>query len=79
MTSEQGELEDRILEFFRQKKRMLSSRDVAKALGLSHGEAKAALTTLIKAGTLEFVSFGGATFIQLPEQVACPAEDEAEQ
>jgi len=46
---------------------MLTSRDVAKALELDHRMAKKVLTELVNAGTLEFTSFGGATFIKLPE------------
>jgi DNA-binding IclR family transcriptional regulator len=67
MAGEEGELETRIMELFHQKNKMLASRDVAKALGLPHSEVKQALTKLINVGTLEFVSFGGATFIQLPK------------
>ena len=67
MADEEMELEARILELFRKKNKMLSSRDVAKGLGLKHSEVKKALTKLVNEGKLEFVSFGGATFIQLPK------------
>jgi len=61
------ELKTQVLEFFKQKHKMLTSRDVAKALELDHRMAKKVLTELVNAGTLEFTSFGGATFIKLPE------------
>ena len=61
------ELKTQIIEFFKQKNKMLTARDVANGLGLDHKTAKKALTELVNAGTLEFTSFGGATFIKLPE------------
>ena len=61
------ELKTQVVEFFKKKNKMLTSRDVAKALELDHRTAKKALTELVNAGTLEFTSFGGATFIKLPE------------
>ena len=61
------ELKAQIVDYFKQKNKMMTSRDVAKALDLDHRLAKKALTELINAGTLEFTSFGGATFIKLPE------------
>jgi hypothetical protein len=59
------ELKDQIVEFFKHKNKMLSSRDVANGLGLEHKVAKKALTELVNDGTLEFTSFGGATFIKI--------------
>ena len=61
------ELKTQVVEFFKKKNKRLTSRDVAKALELDHRTAKKALTELVNAGTLEFTSFGGATFIKLPE------------
>lgn len=61
------ELKDQVVEFFKQKGKMMTHRDVAKGLGIEQKQAKKALTELINAGTLEFTSFGGATFIKLPE------------
>ncbi|GAB4503803.1 MAG: hypothetical protein Fur0043_07950 [Anaerolineales bacterium] len=60
------ELKNQIVEFFRQKGKMMTHRDVAKGLGLDQKLVKKALTELINSGTLEFTSFGGATFIKLP-------------
>jgi hypothetical protein len=37
------------------------------ALNIDNKTAKKALTVLVNEGTLEFTSFGGATFIKLPE------------
>ncbi len=69
MTSEgYEELKDKILELFKQKKKMMTSKDVAKALGLTKQEVKKPLTDLVNAGTLEFTSYGGATFIKLPDE-----------
>lgn len=61
------ELKVQIVEFFKQKNKMLTSRDVANGLGLEHKVAKKALTDLVNEGALEFTSFGGATFIKLVE------------
>jgi Mn-dependent DtxR family transcriptional regulator len=61
------ELKNQIVEFFRQKGKMMTLRDVAKGLDLDQRLVKKALTELINAGTLEFISFGGATFIKLPD------------
>ena len=61
------ELKEQIVEFFKQKNKMLTSRDVANGLGLENRIVKKALTDLVNEGTLEFTSFGGATFIKLPD------------
>lgn len=62
------ELKAQIVEYFQQKNKMLTSRDVAKGLDVDNHTIKKALTELVNAGTLEFTSFGGATFIKLPDQ-----------
>ncbi|MDI6696606.1 MAG: dissimilatory sulfite reductase D family protein [Anaerolineales bacterium] len=59
------ELKAQIIEFFKQKNKMMTSRDVANGLNLEHRVAKKALTDLVNEGALEFTSFGGATFIKL--------------
>ena len=61
------EIKAQILDFFKQKNKMLTSRDVASGLNLENRVAKKALTELVNEGLLEFTSFGGATFIKLPE------------
>lgn len=61
------ELKNQILEFFKQKGKMMTHRDVSNGLGLDKNLVKKALTELVNAGTLEFTSFGGATFIKLPD------------
>ncbi len=62
------ELKDDIVEFFKKKNKMMTHRDVAKGLKINTRTAKKALTELVNAGTLEFTSFGGATFIKLPDE-----------
>lgn len=62
------ELKAQIVEFFEKKGRMMTHRDVAKGLGLESRLVKKALTELVNAGTLEFTSYGGATFIKLPDE-----------
>ncbi len=62
------ELNVLIVEFFTKKGRMMTHRDVAKGLSISTRLAKKALTELINKGTLEFTSYGGATFIKLPDE-----------
>ncbi len=61
------ELKAQILEYFREKGKMMTARDVSKGLGVDTMLVKRALTDLVNDGTLEFTSFGGATFIKLPE------------
>jgi ribosomal protein S25 len=61
------ELKEQIVEFFKQKGKMMTHRDVAKGLGIEQSVAKKALRELVNAGTLEFTSFGGATFIKIPD------------
>jgi len=61
------ELKDQVVEYFKQKGKMMTHRDVAKGLNMDQKLAKKALTELVNAGTLEFTSFGGATFIKLPD------------
>jgi Mn-dependent DtxR family transcriptional regulator len=62
------ELKDQIVAFFQKKGKMMTHRDVSKGLKISTREAKKALTELVNAGTLEFTSYGGATFIKLPDE-----------
>jgi hypothetical protein len=61
------EIKTKILEFFQLKRKMLTTRDIAAGTGLENRVVKLAVTDLVNAGTLEFTSFGGATFIKLPE------------
>ena len=61
------ELKDQVVEFFKKKGKMMTHRDVAKGLDIEQKVAKKALTELVNDGTLEFTSFGGATFIKLPD------------
>jgi predicted ArsR family transcriptional regulator len=61
------ELKTQIVEFFQKKGKMMTHRDVASGLGLEQRLVKKALTELVNEGTLEFISFGGATFIKLPD------------
>jgi Mn-dependent DtxR family transcriptional regulator len=63
------ELKAQIVEFFKKKNKMMTSRDVANGLNLDSKTAKKALTVLVNEGTLEFTSYGGATFIKLPEPI----------
>jgi hypothetical protein len=63
------ELLAKVIEFFKKKNKMLTSRDVANGLGIENALAKKAITALVNDGRLEFTSFGGATFIKLPDEV----------
>jgi predicted ArsR family transcriptional regulator len=62
------ELKTQVVEFFKKKNKMMTHRDVTKGLGLDTRTAKKVLKELVNEGTLEFTSFGGATFIKLPEE-----------
>ncbi len=62
------ELKLQILEFFKKKNKMLTSKDVATGLELEHREVKKLLIELVNEEKLEFTSFGGATFIKLLEE-----------
>jgi predicted ArsR family transcriptional regulator len=62
------ELKTQIVEFFKKKGKMMTSKEVAKGVDIDNRTAKKALKELVNAGTLEFTSFGGATFIKLPDE-----------
>ncbi|MBC8336713.1 MAG: hypothetical protein ISR59_01140 [Anaerolineales bacterium] len=62
-----AELKDQIFEFFKKKGKMMTYRDIAKGLGIDKKIAKKALIELVNAEILEFTSFGGATFIKIPD------------
>ena len=62
------ELKTQIVEYFKKKNKMMTYKDVAKGLSLDKRTAKKTLTELVNEGTLEFTSFGGATFIKLPDE-----------
>ena len=59
------DLKQQIVDYVKNSKKKISARDIADGLGVEHRVAKKALTELVNAGTLEFESFGGATFIKL--------------
>jgi Mn-dependent DtxR family transcriptional regulator len=61
------DLKTMIVEFFKAKGKMMTSRDVAKGLDLENRLVKQVLTELVNEGTLEFTSYGGASFIKLPD------------
>ena len=62
------ELKTQVVEFFKKKNKMMTNRDVIKGLKLDRRTAKKVLKELVNEGTLEFTSFGGATFIKIPEE-----------
>lgn len=59
------ELKTKIIEYVKNSKKKIGAREIAGGLGLENRVVKAAITELVNAGTLEFESFGGATFIKL--------------
>jgi len=61
------ELKQKIIDVVKNSKKMLAARDIANQLGLEHRVAKKVITEMVNAGDLEFTSFGGATFLKLPE------------
>ena len=61
----EDELKTKIIEYVKNSKKKVAARDIADGLGLEHRVAKKAISELVNAGTLEFESFGGATFIKL--------------
>ncbi len=62
------ELKTQVVEFFKKKNKMMTNRDVIKGLKLDRKTAKLVLKELVNEGVLEFTSFGGATFIKIPEE-----------
>ena len=64
------ELLGQILAHFQKRNKMMTARDVANSLNLDHALANKALTALVNDGRLEFTSYGGATFIKLPDRNA---------
>ena len=59
------ELKQQIIEYVKNSKKKVAARDIADGLGLEHKAVKKAISEMVNAGTLEFESFGGATFIKL--------------
>lgn len=62
------ELKTRIIEYVKNSKKKIAARDIADGLGLEHRVVKKVLSEMVNEGTLEFESFGGATFIKLGTQ-----------
>jgi predicted DNA-binding transcriptional regulator len=62
------ELKAQIVEYLTTKSKMMTLHDIARGLSLEHRITKKAITELVNAGTLEFESFGGATFIKIAEK-----------
>jgi predicted transcriptional regulator len=62
------ELKAQIVEYLTTKNKMMTLHDIARGLNLEHRITKKAITELVNAGTLEFESFGGATFIKIVEK-----------
>lgn len=61
------ELKARILEYVRNSKKKIGARQIAEGLELELRTTKKVLTEMVNEGTLEFESFGGATFIKVGE------------
>jgi len=61
------ELKEQVVAFFEKKDKKMTTRDVAKGIKLDHKLVKNVIRELVNVGTLEFVSFGGTTFIKLPD------------
>ncbi len=61
------ELKARIVEYVRNSKKKIGARQIAEGLEVELRTTKKALSELVNDGTLEFESFGGATFIKLGE------------
>ncbi|MCX7707668.1 MAG: hypothetical protein N2204_06650 [Anaerolineae bacterium] len=59
------ELRARIIEYVKNSKKKIAARDIADGLGLEHRVVKKLISEMVNEGTLEFESFGGATFIKL--------------
>ncbi len=59
------ELRAKIIEYVKNSRKKIGARDIADGLGLEHRVVKKAITEMVNDGTLEFESFGGATFIKL--------------
>jgi len=59
------ELKSKIIEYVKNSKKKIGAREIADGLGLEHRVVKKVISEMVNAGTLEFESFGGATFIKL--------------
>jgi DNA-binding GntR family transcriptional regulator len=59
------ELRTRIIDLLNKSKKKIGAREIADGLGLEHRVVKKAISEMANDGTLEFESFGGATFIKL--------------
>ncbi len=59
------ELKTKIIEYVKNSRKKIGAREIADGVGVEHKVAKKAISEMVNAGTLEFESFGGATFIKL--------------
>ncbi len=59
------ELKAKIIEYVKNSKKKVAARDIADGLGVEHRVIKKLISEMVNEGTLEFESFGGATFIKL--------------
>lgn len=64
------ELKDQIIALFKKRsriKKMFTIKDIVRGTKIERSLAKKAVSAMTKEGTLEFTSYGGATYIKLPE------------
>ena len=64
------EVKDQIIAYFEKrvgKKKLFTIKDIVRGAKIERSLAKKAVTAMTKEGRLEFKSYGGATYIKLPE------------
>lgn len=61
------ELKNQIMEHMRRVQKLQNTRDIAKAIGAKKAEVDRAVADLLKEGQLEYASFGGVSYLKLPD------------
>ena len=62
-----GEDKEKIVEYLKKRKRMLTNRDIAKGIEVAKSLVDKAVAELANEGKLEYQSFGGISYVKLKE------------
>lgn len=65
--SENEELRSRILEHMQKTGKEINTRDLAKALKVPKKDVDKVASELLKEGQLEYASYGGVSYLKLPQ------------
>lgn len=67
MAEDYEELKSQILEYMQKTGKEINTRDLAKALKVSKKDVDKAAAELLREGHLEYASYGGVSYLKLPQ------------